>query len=98
MKPIARIVRRDSTDDSDGLILGAVMKSGKDILKKGVVYEISEYEECFVIRPVGKSCLPRDLRSANENQTKNMSWENTAGDILGTNNVFLLTTDEFKQL
>jgi hypothetical protein len=76
---VARIVRRDNDDETDGLLLGVTMKSRKDFFKKGHIYEIQEYEGDVFIVDKGLSNLRRDGYP---------SWQSTPDIILSCTSLF----------
>jgi len=85
---VARFVRRDNDDETDGLLLGVTMKSRKDFFKKGHVYEIQEYDGEVFIVDKGISSISKEGWP---------SWQSTPDTILSCSTLFL-TKEELQKV
>jgi hypothetical protein len=103
---IGRIVVRDSGCPTDGLILGAVFKAGRDKLKPGHVYELRVWDESIddgddvQLVDMGESCIPRDMTVCGPGHNRMCCWGNSADGVLaGSHGGYLvLTREEFAEV
>jgi hypothetical protein len=81
MKPVARIITRDSDSPNDGLIIG--IRLDPNALKKGRVYEISEVLEELVIKDIGPSAIKGTMPEyEGRGYSLDVCWGNSVDHIL----------------
>lgn len=100
MKLVARLVRRQGSDENDGLILGSCMREGESLLKKGVIYEIQQVMGELIIVEVGPCAIPVDYTEENQTGTAHnpgVCWGHDVNRIV-SNQQHLLTVAEYNQM
>lgn len=84
--PIARLVTR-LLGEGDGLILGALLRTGQGLLKPNTVYEL--YQEpiggMIVLREVGESCIGVSPQTVPESFGQ-LHWSLEVGQMMDSPN------------
>lgn len=89
----ARFVRRDTDDETDGLILGATYKKNT-LFKRGYVYEVAEVMGENVIREVGRSHIARADSNGRYGTDHIACWGQDISTIVDLSSRYLLLTKE----
>jgi len=91
MIPVARLLFRGS-DESDGLLIGALLTTGRRLFLPGHVYEIQECMGEFIIRDVGPSWVKGHSGGTG------YCWGNSVDHLLHAGKVLFLSESEYGAL
>lgn len=98
MKVQARFVFRESSDANDGLGLAFLFR-GQTTFKKGVVYELYDFDGEVILKEVGPSCVPVDMLVRQPKQLQNCCWGNGLSELVLVGEKYLcLTQNEYDAL
>jgi hypothetical protein len=95
MKPILRFVTR-LADEGDGLIVGSVLKCGRDHFKPNTIYELIDICGTVTLREVGESLI--GVHNHKESPFK-VTWSSEIEYILACMGKYLLICkEEYEEL